>query len=390
MNKYGWLANTHQTVAWVPADDRAWRRYGTVQVDAVIPPEIASVVFAIPAELAASIGSADAALARLDVELNGVSPHALDAASAHLLRAESLSSSRIEGLDLSARKLAEAEFDPATAKRLAREVAANVRAMQRAVELGSGRRPMTAQDVADLHAVLMADVPAIAPGLFRTVQNWIGPTNNPNYAVFVPPPPAELPRLIEDLAAFTNRTDLSPTIQAAIAHAQFEGIHPFVDGNGRVGRCLVGVIIRRRCGIGVFPPVSAGLRRDTSGYFADLRAYQQDSNPWPWARRFAAVTVDACAIAYRLIVDVAALQSDWRERAGRPRRNSIADRIIEVLPAHTLTDAKDLADLLGVDPNVARRGLATLEAVGIVREVAGRRRNRVWRVDEMHGLLDSI
>lgn len=257
MNKYGWLANTHQTVAWVPADDRAWRRYGTVQVDAVIPPEIASVVFAIPAELAASIGRADAALARLDVELNGVNPHALDAASAHLLRAESLSSSRIEGLDLSARKLAEAEFDPATAKCLAREVAANVRAMQHAVELGSGRRRMIAQDVADLHAVLMADVPAIAPGLFRTVQNWIGPTNNPNDAVFVPPPPAELPRLIEDLAAFTNRTDLSPTIQAAIAHAQFEGIHPFVDGNGRVGRCLVGVIIRRRCGIGGVP---AGLR----------------------------------------------------------------------------------------------------------------------------------
>ena len=64
MNSYGWLANTHQTVAWVPADDRAWRRYGTVHVDAVIPPEIASVVFAIPAEFAASIGRADAALAR--------------------------------------------------------------------------------------------------------------------------------------------------------------------------------------------------------------------------------------------------------------------------------------------------------------------------------------
>ena len=390
MNEHGWVASTHQTVEWVPDDDRAWRRHGTIQLDAVIPPEIAHIAFAVPSDIAAATAQADAALARLDIELAGVNPHALDAASAHLIRAESISSSRIEGLDLSARRLAEADFDSTTAKRLAREVASNVRAMRHAIELGASQRPITAQHVAALHAELMAGVPFIHGGEYRTTQNWIGATNNPADATYVPPPPAEVARLIDDVALFANRTDLSPTLQAAIAHAQFEGIHPFVDGNGRVGRCLIGVISRQRSGLTVFPPVSAGLRRDTDGYFRDLHAYQQQSNPWPWARRFATVAVEACTTARHLVTDIEALQADWHTRAGKPRRGSITARLIEFLPAHTITDANELANLLGVDPNVARRGLAALEAVGIVNEVAGKRRNRVWRADEMHTLLDSI
>lgn len=386
----GWPVSARERVAWVTDDDAAWRRQGTIRVEAVIPPEIAGLTFAVPGEVAAACSNADAALAHLDGELAGASAHALDAAAAHLIRAESLSSSRIEGLDLSARRLAEADRDPAGARRLAREVSANVSAMLAALELGIRREPLAADDLRDLHRVLMAGVPGIRAGEYRRSQNWIGPSNHPADAVYVPPPVAHVERLVADLAGFANRTDLSPSLQAAIAHAQFEAIHPFVDGNGRVGRCLIGVVIRKRTGTAVFPPVSAGLRRDTSGYFADLQRFQQEADPWPWVRRFAAVTVAACDAARSTIVAIADLQAAWRQRAGRPRAGSVVARLIEVLPSHTILDADQVASLLGVDPATARRGLNALEAAGVLQQVTSGRRNRVWRADEVHDLLDSI
>lgn len=386
----GWPTSTCQRVSWVPDDDRVWRRYGTTQLDAVIPPEIANLSFAVPADVVGAAVEADAALQRLDAELAGFNPNVLDAAAAHLIRAESISSSRIEGLDLSARRLAEADWDPGSAKRLAREVTANVHAMRAALALGTEREPLTDHDLRDLHAILMADVPGINGGRYRDRQNWIGATNNPADATYVPPPPEHVERLVADVAAFVNRRDLSPTLQAAIAHAQFEGIHPFVDGNGRIGRCLIGVIVRKRTGAIVFPPVSAGIRRDVPGYFADLHAYQQQADPWPWARRFARVTYEACETARHVVGEIERLQLAWHERAGRPRRGSITARIIDVLPTLTITDVDQLVDRFGVDASTARRGLAALEAASVLRQVTAGRRNRVWRADEMHDVLDII
>jgi len=387
---HGWPPARQVEVRWTPDDERAWRRLGTLTISATVPPEIAGLDVPVPSAVATMTASADSEMAALDGWLSSSSGPTLDAVAAHLLRAESLSSSRIEGLDLSARRLAEAEFTPSAAKRLAIEVTANVRAMQAATALGIERHPLTVADLCDLHAILMRDVPGVEGGRLRTVQNWIGRSNSPADAEYVPPPPAEIGRLLDDVVTFANRTDLSVSLQAAIAHAQFEGIHPFVDGNGRVGRCLIGVIVRKRTGLSIVPPVSAEFRRDTTGYFAALRAHQQDSNPWPWVTRFSDATIAACATARRSVDAVDGLLASWRTRAGRHRKGSIVERLIDVLPSNTMLDSTSVATILDVDTDTARRGLAALEATGILRQVSAGRRNRVWRVDEMHDLLDSI
>jgi Fic family protein len=166
-----------------------------------------------------------------------------------LLRAESVASSRIEGLVLSQRRLARAEAEEADARdETARSVLGNVVAMEHAVALGAGAKPLRLKDVLDIHRVLMlaTTTPRIA-GELRERQNWIGGNAyNPGRADFVPPPPEHVKGLMNDLVAFMNRTDLPPVVQAAIAHAQFETIHPFADGNGRVGRALIHVVLRRR------------------------------------------------------------------------------------------------------------------------------------------------
>jgi Fic family protein len=101
------------------------------------------------------------------------------------------------------------------------------------------------------------------------VQSWIGGGVTPRLAQFIPPPPDDVPDLLDDLVSFTNRDDLSAITQAAIAHVQFETIHPFADGNGRVGRCLIHVILRRR-GLSrrVMPPISVALAANTGRYIA--------------------------------------------------------------------------------------------------------------------------
>ena len=387
---HGWPPGRLVEVRWTPDDDRAWRRLGSLTISATVPPEIAALEVPVPSAVATQTAAADSEMAALDGWLSSSSGPTLDAVAAHLLRAESLSSSRIEGLDLSARRLAEAEYMPSAAKRLAIEVTANVRAMQAATALGIERHPLVVADLCELHAILMRDVPGIQGGRLRTAQNWIGPSNNPSDTEYVPPPPAEIERLLDDLVTFANRTDLSISLQAAVAHAQFEGIHPFVDGNGRVGRCLIGVIVRKRTGLSSLPPVSAEFRRDTIGYFAALRTHQQESNPWPWVTRFSHATIAACATARRSVRSIDRLLDSWRERTGKQRKGSIVERLINVLPSHTMLDSTSVASGLDVDADTARRGLAALEAAGIVRQVSAGRRNRVWRVDEMHDLLDSI
>jgi Fic family protein len=271
---------------------------------------------------------------------------------------------------------------------LVREVVANVAALRRAVELGAERNPFTVEDLLELHRILMAPVPALREGEFRSVQNWIGTSQNPAEAIHVPPPPDDVPKLVADLAEFVNRTDMSPVVQAAITHAQFEVIHPFVDGNGRVGRCLANVVLRRGARTDVLPAVSGVLLGDTAGYFAGLVEYQS-GEPWSWVARFADAVTLATARTRRTVDAMEAMQARWRAAAGNPRAGSITARLIDRLPALSVADAASVAAALGVDPNVARRGLNDLESAGVLRTVAGSKRNRVWIADAVHVLLDA-
>ena len=149
----------------------------------------------------------------------------------------------------------------------------------------------------------------------------------------MPPPEDLVLPLLEDLVAFVARDDLPAVAQAAVAHAQFETIHPFIDGNGRVGRALIHVVLRRRGVAARFvPPVSIVLAARPTAYVEGLTAFRE-GRVAEWIGSFSEAAGRAAAASIELADQVAALQGEWRERAGRPRAGSAASKLIALLPA---------------------------------------------------------
>lgn len=385
-----WPAPTTVTLEWRATTDRhiPVRERGPFLYDASVPGEIAGVTPLVSSALA---GEAEAAaLAVLD--LNRDHDLDLESVALPLLRSESLSSSRIEGLDISHRQLAVALHEPGAARERAREVAQNVDAMAAAISRPASE-VLTANELLDIHRRLLAGTALDhLGGELRTMPSWIGVSDNsPLDADYVPPPPEEVERLVDDLVRFVNRDDIQPVIQAAVAHAQFEAVHPFVDGNGRVGRALVHIVLRRR-GVAerVVPPVSAVLLRDRDRYFDGLAEYQQHGLPEVWCGRFASAVTESTGLARRLGAAIGDLRRQWLDRAGQPRKGSVTRRLITVLPSMAVLDASSLATRLDVDGNVARRALNSLEDAGVLLPVTTGKRNRVWIAEEITTLLDSV
>lgn len=373
----------------VTTEGRTWRDpFTTHRLDAVVPPFITSFPISLPVDLAAKVTAAERALADLDAQLDSSDVGIVEAATFALLRSESVSSSRIEGIAITNRRLAEAIHDAGRAKHLAREVVGNIDAMRAAVGYGTDANPFTPDGIADLHRLLMARSIGVTGGEYRKEQSWIGAERIDDGVVYVPPPPGLVPGLLDDLCDFIETSPTSAVVRAAVAHSQFEAIHPFADGNGRVGRCITSVTLRKAGGTATIPPVSSVLLTDTDAYFSALREYQQNANPGPWIGQFADATVGACARARTLVTDIEEVKADWRARTGA-RKGTHMMRLIEILPTHTMTTAEQVADRLDVDPNQARRLLTQLEKAGIVTQASAGKRNRVWRVDQMFRLLDD-
>jgi Fic family protein len=356
--------------------------------EAYVPETIADRDFVLKADVVAVVSHAESAVQ----ELNQYPPAfgSFEAVARSLLRAESIASSRIEGLELSHRRLAKAAY--ASTKALdstAESVLGNMRAMEAAVELGSETRKLRSEDVIGLHHVLMsATRDAHIAGVVRTKQNWIGgAADSPRNADFIPPPPEFVDALLADLSEFLNREDLPAVVQAAIAHAQFETIHPFADGNGRVGRCLIHVVFRRR-GIApkYVPPVSLVLATDARAYVGGLTAYR-DGSLDEWTGIFAAAARTAAREARSLADRVASLQQRWRDQAAKPRASSAADKLIALLPAYPIVDLGMTRRLLGVSDPAAWGALQRLEGAGVLHQITVGRRNRAY---EAVGLFDVV
>jgi len=316
---------------------------------------------------------------------------ALEALTHQLLRAEAVASSRIEGLKLSHKNLAEATFDPKLASANAASVLGNVRAMQEALRIGSTAERLTAETLRRLHARLFRGTDEERrAGRFRTSQNWIGHGDNPHRATFIPVPEDQVPRLVDDLCAFIGRDDVSPLIQAAIAHAQFETIHPFEDGNGRTGRALVHLILRRR-GLAphYVPPISLVLAANYAAYVAGLTAYR-DHRDDEWCGVFARAAGIAAEGARGLSRELERLKARWTERAGSPRAGSAAAKLIALLPAHPVFDLASATEFLSVSDEAARLGIQRLEAAGVVTEFTKRKWGRAWESVGLFALLDGF
>jgi Fic family protein len=318
-----------------------------------VPDPIADLDLLLPGEVAGALETASATVHELNVSpLKLVS---LEAVARHLLREESLASSRIEGLALGHRRIALADYDLEQADdHKAADIVGNIRAMTQAVELGAGARAFTPDDVLAVHRTVLRfgeDEPIA--GKWREKQGWVG-GQVPTHAAYVPPPHEEVPRLMEDLCEFINRTNMPATAQAAIAHAQFENIHPFIDGNGRVGRCLIPTVLRRR-GLtpNYVPPVSVILAARRNHYFAGLEDFRGDGL-YRWLDFFADATDTAAREAAGLAATMDDLQGRWLERFPRPpRADSAVRRVVAVLPAHPVLDVRVVMNRLGISERAA-------------------------------------
>jgi Fic family protein len=309
-----------------------------------------------------------------------------------LLRAEGLASSAIEGLRANATDvaLAEAEGIEDTRADVAAWVADNLAVVTEA--LGE-KGPINRARFLDWHRRLMRHASAIDSahvGAWRDRLGWVGGPN-PLMAAHVAVPAEAIDPLMRDLAAFCARDDLDPVTQAAIAHAQFETIHPFADGNGRIGRILVGVLLTRRLSVRYPPPVSLEFARDVGGYQSGLTLYRQGAID-TWVAWFADAVTRAATRTLSVLDAILALQEKWAVATAGLRDDSAARRLLPYLPAHPVVSAATVASLLDVSPQAARMAFAALGDAGIVEEVVSAPRGpgrprRWWVVNDVLELL---
>jgi len=355
--------------------------------EAFIPDEVADYEPSFGGATSELLVRADSAIRELN--RRDPAPPSLEGLARQLLRSEALASSQIEGLSVSHRKLAEAQI-PGHGNHRALEVLGNMRAIERAIDIGSRAKPITPEDIAAIHAA-MAIVPPLdrIAGQFREEQGWIGGDSPPD-AEYVPPPHEELPRLLDDFCTFMNRDDLPAVAQAAIAHSQFETIHPFGDGNGRVGRCLIHVLLRKR-GVAsrYVPPISLVLGSNKDAYIAGLQNFQQDKVE-RWVAQFATAAETSAKRAEEFTDRVHALQEDWIERAQPMRADAAARQVIANLPGFPYITAKIVEELTGKSNMTAHNALAHLTDSGILTRHPNRRKGDTWEAKELFTLLKEF
>ena len=364
---------------------------------AYVPDPLIPRRFTLEGDVAADVADAEAAISQLNAQATALVD--TEALARILLRAESVASSRIEGLQVGARRLLRAEalrsMREPTSDVTASEVLGNIDAMLYGVEqIGVGEE-ITVDVLLEIHRRLLAGTHLESyGGSFRILQNWIGGSDhNPCSADYVPPPAEGVPDLMDDLCAFCNTDDLPAVAQAAIVHAQFETIHPFVDGNGRTGRALIHLVLRRR-GLAprVLAPVSLVLGTLARDYVNGLTAFRYVGSPSSakasegvntWVASFAGACIRSVADASAFESRAATLEEQWRERLGRVRANSATDLLLRRLSGAPVLTAESAATLLGRTFKPANDAIQRLVQAGILRQITIGRRNRAYEAPEI-------
>jgi Fic family protein len=384
-----WPQHTVEQVAWktaVDAQDRGGRRPPIedrmlAEISVSIPPLIAELDPQLDRPTREAVEEAQIAAVRLDASGG---PH-LAALSGFLLRSESVASSKIERINPDPAESAKA-FAGIEAGRDARLVAAAATAV---TSLINSPRPLDPGAIMEAHRLLLSNDPSQANelGQYRDVQNWIGGSDfSPRNALYVPPPAGLVESLMDDLTRFAARTDFGALAQAAVLHAQFESIHPFTDGNGRIGRALINTLLRHRNVTNmVVVPVASVMLADVDGYFNQLGRYREgDANAF--IVYLARALVAACDAAEESAHALADLPERWLD-AARPRAKSSAALLIEVLAASPVVTSASAGQLIGTTPKATLGGLDQLESAGVLTEITGNGRDRVWVA---HDVLDEM
>lgn len=381
----GWPAVTYEEWDWAPAAyaPRSLRDLTRRTYSAAVLPPIAAAPVALDGPTRTLAGEATAEIVRFDQDVAG----ALAPFEALLLRSESVASSRIEHLTASAKAILMAEAGD-TSRRNATAIAGNVAAMRKAID--DATTP-SAETVLNVHATLLGKTDPHIAGRWRDEQVWIGGrSSSPHGADFVPPHHTRVKADIADLMEFLDRSDILPFEQVLIAHAHFESIHPFPDGNGRTGRALLHAWLRTTELItAATVPISAGLLTDTDAYFAALTAYRQgDLNRI--VQVGAEATFRAVANGRWLAEEVQAAQQRWRASLRDVRADALAHRLIETLPHHPLIDGPWVEATFEVSRPVANNAIKTLSQRDILTRANAGTRFRKWVAVDITAALDSF
>jgi Fic family protein len=364
------------------ADLRAAQRQAG-EYEAAIPATIADLEADLPANVLANADEASREVARFDAELGReIAPFA-----SVLLRSESAASSNIENLTASARAIAEAEALGGDGRRNATLIVANTEAMKAAIALAD---ELDEHAILAMHDALMrASHPDMA-GRWRTEQVWIGGgAFGPRGADFIAPHHERVRPAIADLLAFARRTDVPTLPQIAVAHAQFETIHPFTDGNGRTGRALVQAMLRnKRLTRQITVPVSAGLLSNTDAYFQALGSYRA-GDPGPIVEQLSSAAILAVVNGRHLVRDLRSIRERWDAQI-TARRDSAVHRVADLLIRQPVFNALTLQRELGITTGNARRYVDPLVGAGVIVEFTDRSRNRAWRAPEILSVLDAF
>jgi Fic family protein len=382
----------NEVTSGLPRRDRASCEY-----EAYLPDPLLGRAVSLDGDVAADVTDAEAAITRFDAKATALAD--TEALARLLLRAESVASSKIEGLEVGGRRLLRAEAAHALGDDAndvtAVEVLGNIQAMSWALHTVGPGDEITLATLLEAHRRLLAGTPLEAMGgHIREEQNWIGGSSyNPCSAAFVPPPEEYVRELLNDLCAFCNTDSLPAVTQAALAHAQFETIHPFVDGNGRIGRALVHLVLRRRgLAVRVLPPISLVLATWSKDYIAGLTTTRYIGSPKSkpaseglnrWVGLFATASRRAVADAETFESQVTELQEQWRERLGAVRRGSAADLLINALPGAPIVTVNGATDLIGRTFQATNQAISRLVEAEILKQVNVSRRNRAFEAPEL-------
>lgn len=388
-------ATSIELLHWAPIDSGRYSRNELKRQRGKYPSTLTASIAAwsasVPNELGADVEDATREVVDFDGYLLrrlGPGHPTIGPMSAILLRTESASSSQIENLTTSAKQLALAEIsEGGTAN--ARVVIGNVRAMEAALRLSD---QIDIETILQMHRELLTNQRGYEryAGVIREEPVWIGRDNaGPIGADFVAPTHQHIAAALTDLLAFIERADLPILIQVAVAHAQFETIHPFVDGNGRTGRALAHAMLRNKALVRhATIPISAGLLADPSAYFRALTEFR-GGDAAPIARQFAAAARLASASGRALVDDLSEQLERSRELLTGLRSNALAWKVLPRLIAQPVINSHYLKTEFAMSDMSAKRTLDVLASRGVLVERTGGARHRVWQHRGILEVLDN-
>jgi Fic family protein len=312
------------------------------------------------------------------------------------VRKEALLSSQIEGTQSSLSDLLLYENDEAPGALIddVEEVSTYVAALNLGLARIQDGFPLSTRLMREMHGILLATGRGSTkqPGEFRSSQNWIGGTR-PGNALFVPPPPSEVPALMSDLERFLHETEsgLPAIVKAGLAHVQFETIHPFLDGNGRLGRLLITLYL---CAEGILHEpllyVSLYLKENRATYYALLQEVRTEGRWEVWLEFFLKGVRDVARQAHDAARQISRLfAADLEKTTSLGRAAPTARAILMLMQQRPILTIAKAAALSETTFPTASSALANLESLGLIKEISGKQRGRIYAYQAYLNILNE-